>query len=126
MEDSCTTAVRVLGGSARVVRWGRVYIGARVDYCKTASAGWVDHWIVTAMCPTSTRQQLFHKRLNPPQAVSGVFYSCKPCRYQQAMGPFLSALAERLSTGGAQRKPKIAKGARDFLPEQVHGMPRVS
>lgn len=28
-------------------------------------------------------------------------------------------MAERLSNGGAQRKPKIAKGARDFLPEQV-------
>lgn len=38
---------------------------------------------------------------------------------QQAMGPFLCAMAERLSNGGAQRKPKIAKGARDFLPEQV-------
>lgn len=24
-----------------------------------------------------------------------------------------------MSNGGAQRKPKIAKGARDFLPEQV-------
>lgn len=35
------------------------------------------------------------------------------------MGPFLSGLVERLSAGGAQRKPKIAKGARDFLPEQV-------
>ncbi|CAN0508338.1 unnamed protein product [Ectocarpus sp. 12 AP-2014] len=35
------------------------------------------------------------------------------------MGPFLCAMAERLSNGGAQRKPKIAKGARDFLPEQM-------
>lgn len=35
------------------------------------------------------------------------------------MGPFICALAERLSSGGAQRKPKVAKGARDFLPEQV-------
>ncbi|CBJ27242.1 Histidyl-tRNA Synthetase Similar to Histidine Ammonia-Lyase [Ectocarpus siliculosus] len=38
---------------------------------------------------------------------------------EQAMGPFLCAMAERLSNGGAQRKPKIAKGARDFLPEQM-------
>lgn len=35
------------------------------------------------------------------------------------MGVFLCAMAERLGNGGAQRKPKIAKGARDFLPEQV-------
>lgn len=35
------------------------------------------------------------------------------------MGPFLGALAERLTSGGAQRKPKVAKGARDFLPDQV-------
>lgn len=35
------------------------------------------------------------------------------------MGPFLCSLAERLNSGGAQRKPKVAKGARDFLPEQV-------
>lgn len=54
MEDSRTAAVWVLGGSARVVKWGRVCIGARVDYCKTESAGWVDHRIVTAMCPTPT------------------------------------------------------------------------
>ncbi|CAM9169830.1 unnamed protein product [Laminaria digitata] len=38
---------------------------------------------------------------------------------EQAMGPLLCAMAERLSAGGAQRKPKIAKGARDFLPEQM-------
>lgn len=31
----------------------------------------------------------------------------------------MCAMAERLGNGGAQRKPKIAKGARDFLPEQV-------
>ncbi|CAN0408941.1 unnamed protein product [Discosporangium mesarthrocarpum] len=35
------------------------------------------------------------------------------------MGPFMISLVERLSSGGAQRKPKIAKGAIDFLPEQM-------
>ncbi|MFN9979761.1 MAG: hypothetical protein ACK53Y_07600, partial [bacterium] len=28
-------------------------------------------------------------------------------------------LVERLQRGGIQRKPKIPKGTRDFLPEQV-------
>lgn len=53
-------------------------------------------------------------------ASSSLLFSVRVVRYaQQAMGPLLCAMAERLSAGGAQRKPKIAKGARDFLPEQV-------
>jgi len=35
------------------------------------------------------------------------------------LGAAAAALAEKLSGGGARRKPKIAKGTRDFLPEQM-------
>jgi histidyl-tRNA synthetase len=36
-----------------------------------------------------------------------------------ALAPFLRRLCERLGSGGAKRKPKVAKGTRDYLPEQM-------
>jgi len=31
----------------------------------------------------------------------------------------VNSIVEKLLSGGIQRKPKIAKGTRDYLPEQV-------
>jgi histidyl-tRNA synthetase len=36
-----------------------------------------------------------------------------------ALTPFLRRLLDRLGSGGAKRKPKVPKGTRDYLPEQM-------
>ncbi len=40
------------------------------------------------------------------------------CSEASGFGHFCQALLEKLGSGG-KRKPKIAKGARDYLPEQM-------